>query len=326
MATHVVGQIIAQLPGLIEAGIIEHIPGAHQSPISQLEAQGNNPGRAVKATGGGLGDGHRHQGAVMRSPHPALDNMRHGKGLQHLPHRRECPLATDDAHRVILADILAGNQGQALRRRDGPDFAVFGIDALDDISAGGADEDQQVVGLGRGVEENALAGFDVVDFKAKAVVHTGGDDESGGIEGVGEDFEEGQVPGPGGGLVGHEDNDGLGLALLKFHFGHPGAHALDVAGEGVRQQVLAGAVQFEAFGHLGACLEDIPGLPVDLLVIHPVPMGHDELEIVAAGGDVEIDQQPLLLRLFQVAPGFFQQIRVHGGVPDIASDIGFNDA
>src|SRR4030067_330282 len=76
-----------------------------------------------------------------------------------------------------------------------------------------------------------------------------------------------------------------------------GAGTADVAGEGVRDQVLAGAVQLELARHLSALLEGVPGQLVDLLVVLPPLVGHDQEHVVAAVADVMVDEEPALLGL-----------------------------
>jgi hypothetical protein len=49
---------------------------------------------------------------MVRAAHPPLDQVGEGEGLQDLAHGREPRLGPDDADRVVLADVLAGDLGE----------------------------------------------------------------------------------------------------------------------------------------------------------------------------------------------------------------------
>ena len=114
------------------------------------------------------------------------------------------------------------------------------------------------------------------------------DDQADGVEGVGEHLEERQVPGPGRGLVGHENDHRLAFALHEAHFGDARSHALDVTGEGVGQHVLTGPIELHAFGQFGEVQKSIPGKLVDLDVVFAVVVGHDQLHVVADMEDLTV--------------------------------------
>ena len=146
----------------------------------------------------------------------------------------------------------------------------------------------------------------------------------GGVEGVGEHLVEGQVEGAGGGLVGHEDDDRLGRALVDLHLGRAGARAADVAGEGVGEEVLARAVELELLGELGAGDERVPGQLVDLGCVLAALVGHDQEHVVAAVGDVVIDKKAVLAGLLQVLTAEVEDVGVGCGVADEAADVGLD--
>ena len=262
----------------------------------------------------------------MGAAHPAFHNMGLGKGFEHLAHGRELSLTAHDADRVVLADVAAGDEGQALGGGDGRDLAVLGVDGFDHVAGRRADEYQQVVHFLGQVEEDAFVLFDVMDLKAEAVVEGGGDDQASGVEGIGEHLKEREVPGAGGGLISHENDDRLGGAFHEGHFCDAWSHAAHVAGEGVRQQVLAGTVELQLLGDSGASLEHLPGQAVDFLAVHPSSVGHDELQVIAAGGHEVIEDLFLVQRLLQEVLRLFQEVIVDCGMTHQATDVGFDNA
>lgn len=145
VAAHVVGDDIAQPPSLVKAGIVKEVARSHEVAVGHLEAKGNDPGWAVEATGIGLEDRDRHEGAVVGAAHPAGHNVGHGKGFQDFPHGGKLALGADNTDGVVFAYILAGNQGQAFGGGDGGDVPVLAVNCLYHETAGRADEDQEIV-------------------------------------------------------------------------------------------------------------------------------------------------------------------------------------
>ncbi|MBA7670636.1 hypothetical protein ES703_78782 [subsurface metagenome] len=84
-------------------------------------------------------------------------------------------------------------------------------------------------------------------------------------------------------------------------------------------------MKLKLLGHLGAFEEGVPSHLVNGLVLLPVLVGHDQLQIVPAPGYVEIHQKFALL-LFQKLVGLFQNQGVGAGVPHIASNVSFDHA
>ncbi len=167
--------------------------------------------------------------------------------------------------------------------------------------------------------------FNNVDHpEAETPVHVGVDDQPHRVKGVAEDAKQGQVPGAGGGLVRHENNDRLAPALFKFQLRHPGAHALDVAGEGVRQHVLAGPIKLQAPGQLGQLHEGVPGELMDVRVLLAPAMGHDQFHVVAAVEHLTVDQKAAVHRAFDDFSGQRQHFRIDGAVSHPASDVCLN--
>ena len=235
---------------------------------------------------------------MVRAPHPALHQVGKGEGFQDLAHRREARLAANDHHRVVFAHVAPGQEAQLLGRGRGGHLVVFlAINVFDEVATRGADQHQQVVHV-LGAGQDPFLVFDDVDHpEAEAPVHVGVDDQPHRVEGVAEDAEQGQVPGAGGGLVRHENNDRLALAFFKVQFRHPGAHALDVAGEGVRQHVLAGPIELQALGQLGQLHEGVPGELMDVGVFLAPVVGHDQLHVVAAVEHLTVHQEAPVHRL-----------------------------
>jgi hypothetical protein len=97
----------------------------------------------------------------MRSPHPTCNDVGHGKRFQDLAHGGKSALRPNDTHRVIFANVFAGDQGQPFCGRHRPNVTIFGINRFYHVSARGPDEDQQIINVGRGVEENPLMAFNV---------------------------------------------------------------------------------------------------------------------------------------------------------------------
>jgi hypothetical protein len=57
-----------------------------------------------------------------------------------------------------------------------------------------------------------------------------------------------------------------------------------------------------------------------------VGMGHDQVDVVAAAGDSEVEEQVLLLRGGQALFGLLQQGRMRPGVAGHGADVGLNHA
>ncbi len=143
---HVIGHPVGFLAHFIKGHIGKHIHGTQQFAFGQLVAGGDHPGRAVKAAGDGVLKGHRHQGAMMGAPHPALHQVGKGEGFQDLAHCGHARLATHDHHRVVFAHVAPGQEAQLLGRGRGHHLVVFfAIDVFDEVATRGADQHQQVV-------------------------------------------------------------------------------------------------------------------------------------------------------------------------------------
>jgi hypothetical protein len=66
--------------------------------------------------------------------------------------------------------------------------------------------------------------------------------------------------------------------------GTGGDQPAEVAREGVRQDVLAGAVQPQVLGQGGGGLEQLPGEAADGFGLRTVGVAEDQGQVVAAGG------------------------------------------
>jgi len=88
---------------------------------------------------------------------------------------------------------------------------------------------------------------------------------------------------------------------------------VEVAGEGVLQEVLARAVKPLLLGHLRALPEGPPGQLVDGGVAHPVPVGKEENDIVPDVEHVGVQQEVPLGRLHHL-PDPLQNRRAREGV------------
>ena len=166
----------------------------------------------------------------------------------------------------------------------------------------------------------------VVNFEAKPLVERGRDDQTGGVEGVHEHFEQGQIPRSRRRLVRHKNQDRLGRAFFKFHFGDAGTLSLDVAGERIREQVLARAIQMKLFGDLRAAGERVPREAVNLDVIHAERVREDQLQIVAAGGHVIINQQSIAFCGGETGICRFDERGMDSRVSNPSTNVGLDDA
>src|SRR5439155_5200203 len=77
--------------------------------------------------------------------------------------------------------------------------------------------------------------------------------------------------------------------------------APDVAREGVSEQVLSCTVKLELLCEISAFNEGVPGQLVDLLVILPALVRHNQEHVVATMRRVAVDQQAGLLRRVQLS-------------------------
>ncbi len=162
-----------------------------------------------------------------------------------------------------------------------------------------------------------------MDLEDEPLVHRGVDDETGCAEGVSEHLVEVVIPRAGFGLVGHEDQDRVRTPFLKLHLGDTGPHTLDVAAERIGEQILACTIEFHLLCDVRTFHEDVPCEFVDLFVILALRVRHDQLEVVAAVGDVRVDDSAALCFL-EHPGGHLEELRVGAGVPGITSYICFN--
>lgn len=115
-----------------------------------------------------------------------------------------------------------------------------------------------------------------------------------------------------------------GAKLLEGHLGGSGSGSLDVAGEGVGQDVLSGGVELHGLGDAGGLLEALPGGAVDVLVALALVVGHEQVDVVADAGDVEVLDGPGLLGVLQDVPGGLEHLGVGSRVSDDGSDVGLD--
>jgi hypothetical protein len=165
----------------------------------------------------------------------------------------------------------------------------------------------------------------VHDDEAETLAHRGRQHQPRRVHRVGEGEVQRQVEGAGIGLVGGEEHERLGRAFLELHLRRGRPHAAHVAGEGVLQQVLAGAVQALILGGAGAGDEGIPRQFVDFGVAHAARVRHQDGDIVAGVADIAVEQQTLPL------PGNEGSHRVEQALrrADVAADradVGLDDA
>ncbi len=326
---HVVRQLGRLLPDGVEGGVVEEVHRPHELPVGDLEAQAKGARRAVEAADPVLCHADGEDGPRVGAPVPPGGQEGPRPGLQDLPHGRQPGLGAHQGHGVVLPHVLPGNLRQLVGAHGGHGFPLLhlvrsGVDALDDVVPLGSDEGQEVVGLLRAVEEHPAVGLDVPHLEAEALVHGGVDDQAGGAERVREHAVDGEVEGPGLRLVHHEDGHGLRPPLLELQLRAAGTHAPHVPREGVHQQVLSGPVEAQGLGLLGALLEGEPRQLVDLGAVDPLAVGHDELQVVAAVGDIEVLQDPHGPGLLQGLLGDLLQPRVDhlvaGDAPHVRLD------
>jgi hypothetical protein len=101
----------------------------------------------------------------------------------------------------------------------------------------------------------------------------------------------------------------------------PGPIPRTLPGKCILQQILSGAVQFQFLRHTSADIEHIPGKPMNLMVVDPQAMGHQQPQVITARSDVEIDQRSATTRDLQLPPGFVLQRRMDRRMPDKSADI-----
>ena len=184
----------------------------------------------------------------------AADVVGLGVGRGQLFRGGEDALVTHHGHRVVLAGVAAGDVVETGGGDGGSGLAgVAGDYGVDTEALVVPQQDgQAVVVFGRveGDDAVALGVVHVDDVEGEAFAEAG-EHQAGAVHGVGKAEEHGQVVSAGAALVGGQDKEGLGGAhrvglyrvVVKFNLSYGGAGAADVAGGGIGQQVLAGAVQ-----------------------------------------------------------------------------------
>src|SRR5690606_21447711 len=106
----------------------------------------------------------------------------------------------------------------------------------------------------------------------------------------------------------------LARPLLEHELHHRWAHAADIPGKGVLEEVLACPIQAFRPGDLGAGLERLPGEPVYLGIVETMFVGHQDSYIVAGKGYVAVPDQ-LASRARYVPAHGIQQLLGRTDVP-----------
>lgn len=325
-ASGVEGVALEEVHGDVLPALGTHGLESLELALVELESEAADSGGSVEVDGVGFLGGAGVEGTVVRSPHPAGDEHGVDEGLGVLSDGGESGLAAADAHGVVLADVLAGGEVQLVGGDDdGGSESGPGADPLDGVSGGVSEQGQDAEGLLGGGHDDLLVADDVLDLHVESLLGPRVDDQSGGGERVEEDPRQREGVCRGLGLVGHEEQHGLGTPLDEGHLGGSGSGSLDVAGERVGQDVLSGGVQLHGFGDLGGLLEALPGGSVDILVALALVVGHEEVDVVSHAGDVEVLDDSLLLGVREDVLGGLQHLGVGPGVADHGSDVRLDD-
>ena len=218
----------------------------------QGKADAGNQRQAVHPGHRGV-DRHRHQRHYVGAAGVAADVMGFGvRGNQFL-RRREYALVAHQRHRVVFAGVGSGDVVHPGGGHGGGHLpGVAGYDAVDAEALVVAQQHRDFVVILRRVQGNQAVALGVVhvdDVKGEALAQAG-QHQPGAVHRVGETQEQGQVVGAGAAFVGGQHHKGFGGAhrvgfhrvVVELDFGHRRAGAADVAGRGVHQQILAGAI------------------------------------------------------------------------------------
>ncbi len=234
VSAHVLRYFHSLLPGVVIGRVVEEVNRPDELSVCQLEASAYYARRPVEAGALAVSEGNWHQRAVMAAPHPPAHKMRECEGLQNLPYCRQTALSPDDRHRVVLSDVLAGNQVELLGAYCSNRLVcrklstLFRKYPLYHESALSADKGQYVVHLLWSVHEHPFAFVDVPDLENKAVVQGRINHQPCGVEGVSKHLEDWKVKGSGLGLVHQERQDRFCLPLCELHLRNSRTHSSDI--------------------------------------------------------------------------------------------------
>jgi hypothetical protein len=64
---------------------------------------------------------------------------------------------------------------------------------------------------------------------------------------------------------------------------------------------------------------------MDAFILDPMRMSHNEFQVIAAAGHIEIDEHVLLQGYLKLFPGLTDDFFMHCRMSDITADIGFYD-
>jgi hypothetical protein len=105
-----------------------------------------------------------------------------------------------------------------------------------------------------------------------------------------------------------------------------GPQPADVAGKGVLQQILPGAVELQLLGDLLRDLaEQLPREAVDVRAVFSLRVGHQKGDVVADVVDEVVDYESLSLGLSKLGGGVLEHLGVDLCVAGPAADVGLYD-
>jgi hypothetical protein len=149
------------------------------------------------------------------------DVMADAIGREDFAGRGEIALGADEADRVVLGGVGAGDIVQARGRDHGPEVVVgAAANRLDDEALVVAEQAGDIVELLGRIELDdaiALGVIDVHDGEGEALGHFGGEQQARAVHRIAEGEVEREIVGAGVGFVGGEEDEGLVGTLLEFH-------------------------------------------------------------------------------------------------------------
>jgi hypothetical protein len=114
--------------------------------------------------------------------------------------------------------------------------------------------------------------------------------------------------------------------IVVLSLQRPRSRPLNSSGKRINEEVLSRTIELHLPDQLGAGSEGVPSETVNLLIALTILMSHDQLQVIARPGDMEIDKQSIPLCQLQALLPVFDKGWVHAGVPHIATNVSFDCA
>ena len=135
----------------VEGRVVEHVARPDQPAVGELEAEGDDPRRAVEAAGCASSTRHRHQRRVVRAAHAAGDGVRQSRTARAPRRPPGSPPGSARSSSGRPCRRSARPSATAAVSSHGRDLAGLAVaHPLDHVARGRADEHQQVVHVLRG--------------------------------------------------------------------------------------------------------------------------------------------------------------------------------